>query len=41
MRQIEDARLPSLVSLLSDFEDLDHKIGVEKTKKQLVGRATE
>ena len=37
----EDERLPALVNLLTDFDALDHKIGVEKTKKQLVGRTLE
>ena len=41
MRQEEDEKLPALVNLLSDFDALDHKIGVEKTKKQLIGRTLE
>ena len=41
MRKEEDEKLPALVNLLSDFDALDHKIGVEKTKKQLIGRTLE
>ena len=41
LKKIEDEKLPPLTKLLSDFEELDHNIGVEKTKQQLVGRTLE